>query len=271
MEYVTAQGERVPAMGLGTWQLSGRKCRQAVEIALDLGYRHLDTAQMYGNEQEIGEALRTSTIDRGELWITTKLGNGNHAAPAVHRSTNESLERLGTEYVDLLLIHWPVEFGRLDETLGAMQELHAEGKVRHLGVSNFTPTQVELALEQAPLLTDQVEYHPFLSQRQLLELCEQRDMILTAYSPLARGRVLDEPVIKEIAEQRRKTPSQVALRWLLDRGPVVVIPKASSREHLEDNVGLFDFELSDEDRAAIDKLGGDDRIIDPPFSAEWER
>jgi 2,5-diketo-D-gluconate reductase B len=270
MQFVEVQGERIPALGLGTWRLSGRKGRQAVEIALDLGYRHLDTAQAYGNEGDIGAALRSHVVDRGELWLTTKIDNQNHAANAVQRSTDASLDRLGAEYIDLLLIHWPVEFERLPETLEAMLRLRDQGKVRYLGVSNFSPTQMELALEQAPLLANQVEYHPFISQRQLLQACRKHDLTLTAYSPLARGRVLNDPTLKEVAERRHKTPAQVALRWLLDQDKVSVIPKASSREHLESNLAVFDFELNEEDHAAIAALTGeDDRIVDPSF-AEWE-
>ena len=254
MRTVNVQGEQIPALGLGTWQLRGGRCRRAVEEALDLGYRHIDTAQMYANEGQIGAALRSSTVDRGELWITTKIATRNHAPAAVHRSTHESLRQLGTEYVDLLLIHWPVEFETVGQTLAAMWELHEQGKVRHLGVSNFSPTQLERALEHAPLLANQVEHHPFHTQWAVLDLCRRHDLTLTAYSPLAQGRVMDDPTLKEIADRRRKTPGQVALRWLIDQDNVTAIPKASSREHLQENLAIFDFELTDSDRAAIDAL-----------------
>ncbi|MGH3965981.1 MAG: aldo/keto reductase [Egibacteraceae bacterium] len=254
MRTVQVQGEQIPALGIGTWQLTGARGRRVVVEALDLGYRHIDTAQMYGNEGAIGEALQTTMVDRGELWITTKIANGNHAPQDVRRSTEESLHQLGTEYVDLLLIHWPAQFDMLPRTLEAMRGLHEEGKARYLGVSNFSPTQLETALEHASLLTNQVEYHPFIEQRALLDLCRRRDLMLTAYSPLAQGRVQDDRTLKEVAERRRKTASQVALRWLIDQDNVSAIPKASSREHLQDNLAIFDFELTDEDRAAIDGI-----------------
>jgi 2,5-diketo-D-gluconate reductase B len=271
MAVVEVQGERVPALGLGTWELNGARCRRAVQYALEVGYRHIDTAQMYGNEAEIGTALQTQAVDRVDLWITTKIGNSDHAPDAVQRSTEESLRRLRTDYVDLLLIHWPVAFESLPRTLEAMESLRDQGKVRYLGVSNFTPAQVELALTHAPLLAVQVEYHPFLGQRALMNLCRSRDLMLTAYAPLARGQVTDDPTIKEVAQRYGKTPSQVTLRWLLDQEGVSAIPKASSQAHLQENIQLFDFELTDQDRAALDSLEANQRLIDPPFAPDWER
>jgi len=270
MEYVTVGRDEVPALGLGTWLLEGNDCRQAVIEALDLGYRHIDTAQAYDNESEIGAALQTHTIDRDELWITTKVANPNHAPSAVRRSTEESLRQLGTEHVDLLLVHWPVEFESMPATLEAMLRLRDEGKARYVGVSNFTPTQLELALELAPVAAIQVEYHLFLSQAELLGLVRKHDLMLTAYSPLARGRVQRDGVLREIAERHHKTPAQVALRWLLDQERVTAIPKATSREHLSANLAVFDFVLTDEERERINALarpGG--RIIDPDWSPDW--
>jgi len=271
MQYVTVQGEEVPALGLGTWELDGSDCRRAVAEALELGYRHIDTAQGYGNEGEIGQVLGTAPVDRGEIFLATKIDNSNHAPDAVRRSTEESLRRLGTDYVDLLLVHWPVEFRRLPATLEAMRGLHDDGKVRHLGVSNFTPPQLERALELAPIFCDQVEFHPFLAQSSLLELARKHDFMLTAYSPLARGAALADAVLAEIADRHHKHPAQVVLRWLLDHENVAAVPKASSRAHLESNLAVFDFSLSGEEREQIAGLDRRDRIIDPPFAPDWER
>ena len=271
MDFVNVQGEHVPVIGLGTWQLQGQECRTAVEQALDIGYRHIDTAQMYGNEEEIGTVLRSTPIDRGELWVTTKLANDNHARDDVIASTEESLRKLGTDFVDLLLIHWPVRFESIGETLEAMLRLRDDGKIRHLGVSNFPPSLFDKSAEQAPLFCNQVEYHPFLSQHKVIEAARRHDAMVTAYSPLARGDVFsDESVLDEIAEAKGKTAAQVALRWLIDQDNVSAIPKSTSREHIQANIDIFDFALSEDERARIDGLERGERIIDPPFAPDWE-
>lgn len=255
MQHLDIKGTRVAALGLGTWQLTGRGCVDTVRHALDLGYRHVDTAQMYGNEQEVGQAVRQSGIARSEVFITTKIAPGNLAAAAVKRSAEESLRRLGTDYVDLLLIHWPSQSVPLAETLDAMAALESAGKARHLGVSNFTVALLEQAVKRCPdLLCDQVEYHPFLSQRPLLAALGRHDMMLTAYSPLARGGVLRDRTLAGIARKYQKSPAQVTLRWLLDQERVAAIPKAASAAHLAANLDIFDFTLAAEDRAAIDAL-----------------
>lgn len=268
MRYASLRGEDVPALGLGTWQLEGARCRRTVEEALDVGYRHFDTAQAYGNEGDIGAVLRTTTVDRGDVFLTTKVSNNNLAADKVRSSTEDSLRRLGSDYVDLLLIHWPVAFERVGETLEAMGRLHADGKVRYLGVSNFTASQLARAAELAPVACNQVEYHPFLGQAEVLEVARKHDALVTAYSPLARGKVFDDPTLREVAERRHKSPGQVALRWLLEQDDVMAVPKASSREHLQSNFDVFDFQLSDADRERIDALQHGERTIDPPF-APW--
>jgi 2,5-diketo-D-gluconate reductase B len=273
MQYVEVKGMRVPAIGLGTWQLSGRGCYESVREALDLGYRHIDTAQMYGNEQEVGHAVRDSGVARDAVFITTKLAPGNLAPAAVQRSTEESLERLGMDHVDLLLIHWPSSSVKLGETLHAMAALHAAGKARHLGVSNFT---VKLLAEAAAtgaaeLLCNQVEYHPFLSQRPVLAALASYGMMLTAYSPLARGRVARDAPLLAIARKYGKSPAQVTLRWLIDQEGVAAVPKAAGRQHLAANLDIFDFALSAEDRAAIDALRGSERVVDVAgWSPRWD-
>jgi 2,5-diketo-D-gluconate reductase B len=271
VKYLDIKGARVPALGLGTWQLSGRGCFEAVRQALDLGYRHIDTAQMYGNETEVGWAVRESGL-RDQIFLTTKLAPGNHAAAAVERSTEESLRRLATDHIDLLLIHWPTGEVPLGETLGALAALRNAGKTRHIGVSNFNVTLLDEAVgaHGADLLCNQVEYHPYLSQRAVLAAVRRHGLILTAYSPLARGRVQRDPVLTAIGRNYDKSPAQVALRWLLDQD-AVAIPKASRRAHLAANLAVFDFALSAGDRAAIDALRDGYRVVDPAgWAPDWD-
>ena len=273
MKYLDIKGVRVPALGLGTWQLSGRGCFEAVRQALDLGYWHIDTAQMYGNETEVGWAIRESGIARDQIFLTTKLAPGNHAAAAVRRSTEESLRRLATDHIDLLLIHWPTGEVPLGETLGALAALRQAGKARHIGVSNFNVALLEEAIgtHGAELLCNQVEYHPFLSQRAVLAAVRRHGVMLTAYSPLARGRVQRDPVLTGIGRAYGKSPAQVALRWLLDQDGVVAIPKAASRTHLAANLAVFDLALSASDRAAIDALRDGYRVVDPAgWAPDWD-
>jgi 2,5-diketo-D-gluconate reductase B len=273
MQYLEIKGARVPALGLGTWQLSGRVCFQAVRQALDLGYRHIDTAQMYGNETEVGWAMRESGLARDAIFLTTKLAPGNLAAAAVRRTTEESLRRLATDHVDLLLIHWPTGEVPLGETLGALAALRAAGKTRFIGVSNFNVALLDEAIDThgADLFCNQVEYHPYLSQRAVVAAVSRHSMMLTAYSPLARGRVQRDPALAAIARKYAKSPAQVALRWLLDQDGVAAIPKSAGRGHLAANLDIFDFTLRPEDRAAIDALREGYRVVDPAgWAPDWD-
>lgn len=253
MEHITVQGVDVPTLGLGTWRLTGDQCTRSVETALDLGYRHVDTAQAYGNERAIGTAIERSDVDREELFLTTKLDWSNRRYDDVLRSTEESLARLGTSYVDLLLIHQPNPTVPLKETLDAMNELRDAGNIEHVGVSNFSLERFQRArdLSSAPVLTDQVMYHPYWDQTDLVDHCQIHDLVLTAYSPLAQGGVLDDGVLVEIGERYGKSAAQVALRWLVQHDNVAVIPKATSREHLEANRAIFDFELTTAEMRAV--------------------
>ncbi|MGB9954274.1 aldo/keto reductase [Haloarcula marismortui] len=255
MDDIQVQGTSVPALGLGTWQLTGQSCRETVETALEMGYRHIDTAQAYGNERQVGLGIEAAAVDREDVFLTTKLDGSNRDERSVRRSTRESLNKLGTDYLDLLLIHWPNTpwMAPLSETLGAMNDLVEEGLVRHIGVSNFSPSLLDEArdISTAPILTDQVQYHPYWDQRKLLDYCRIHDVLLTAYSPLARGGVLDDPALVQIGNRYGKSPAQVALRWLLQQDGVAAIPKASSRDHLEANLAVFDFELTDAERERI--------------------
>lgn len=254
MEYYEGQTAQIPKLGVGTWQNTGRRCRQSVEDALELGYRHIDTAQAYENEAAVGAGIAAATVPRDEIFLTTKLWRSNLRAPAVKSSVHASLDQLSVDTLDLLLIHWPHPRVPLAETLGAMSDLKADGLVRHLGVSNFTARQLTDAIRiaDAPIVTNQVLYHPYKDQSRLLEVCRENDVALTAYSPLARGAVLDDPVLTRIGRLYEKSPAQVALRWLLQQPGVVTIPKASSREHLAENIAIFDFTLTDAEMAEID-------------------
>ncbi|MDX1630784.1 MAG: aldo/keto reductase [Thermoanaerobaculia bacterium] len=272
MKRISIENDSIPALGLGTWQLQGSEATSAVEHALHLGYRHLDTAQAYDNEREVGAGISRSSVPRDEIFLTTKVWWENLEADDVLRSTEASLRRLGTDHVDLLLVHWPPSDEiPLDEPLTALTTLMTQGKTRHIGVSNFTPTLMEKALEKGPIACDQVEFHPFLGQDELLELARNRGFVLTAYSPLARGRVLEEEALRRIGEGHGKTPAQVALRWLIQQESVAAIPKASDPGHREENLAIFDFELSSEEMEAIRDLDRGERLIDPEFAPNWDQ
>lgn len=272
MKHVEVQGEKVPKIGLGTWQLTGRKCRDAVKNALSIGYRHVDTAQAYGNERQVGQGIQASKVDRDDIWLTTKVWRDKFRSEDVLSSVEESLRKLETDYIDLLLIHWPSEKVPFEETLEAMNQLVEENKVKNIGVSNFEPSQLEEAMNasERKLLTNQVEYHPFLSQKELLEKCRENNMMLTAYSPLARGDALSNEVLTAVASKHGKTSAQVALRWLVQQENVAAIPKASTHTHQSDNLNIFDFKLNENEMQRISELASGDRKVDPAF-APWER
>lgn len=267
MEYVELQDEKIPALGFGTWQLKGQDCVEGVKTALELGYRHIDTAQAYGNEDKVGQGIQESDVDREDIWLTTKVWRDNLNRKDLKQSVEESLERLQTDHVDLLLIHWPFEEIDLEAVLAEMDELVEEGKARNIGISNFTPEQMERAqqLSEHELLTNQVEYHPFLEQDEIKEKCGEQNMMLTAYSPIARGDVIGNETLQEIGENYGKSEVQVALRWLIQQDNVAAIPKATSRDHIQQNLEIFDFELSEEEMETISELAREDRKVDPDF------
>jgi 2,5-diketo-D-gluconate reductase B len=273
MDRISVKGVTVPALGFGTWALSGNVAYQATRIALDLGYRHIDTAQIYGNEAEIGRAIRDSGIPRGEIFLTTKIAPGNLHAANVRRSHEESLKRLGLDQVDLLLIHWPNARTPLGETLEALAALRVAGKTRSIGVSNFTVALLRESVERygADIICNQVEYHPFLSQRPLRAAMQHDGLMLTAYAPVARGRVFTDKTLTTIGRNYGKSGGQVALRWLLDQDKVCAIPKAARREHAAANIAIFDFTLSPEDCAAIDALAEGDRLVEwGGYTPRWD-
>jgi 2,5-diketo-D-gluconate reductase B len=248
------QGTEIPRLGLGTWQLRGRAAADAVRDALEIGYRHVDTARAYGNEAEVGAAIAAAGVDRDAVFVTTKIGPSDAEPARLVRAAEDSLRQLGTDYVDLLLLHWPSRTVPLEDTMQALRGLQERGRIRHAGVSNFPAALLERALEITPLLADQVEYHPFLGQDALLRVVRERDLTLTAYSPLARGKVARDRTLTEIGEQHGKSAGQVALRWLIEQPQVTAVPKAASQDRRVENFDIFDFELTDADRERIDAL-----------------
>jgi 2,5-diketo-D-gluconate reductase B len=260
----------VPRVGIGTWQVAGPDATEAVADALDTGYRHVDTARMYGNEREVGEGLAASGVPREDVWLTTKVWHDDATAAGVRSSAEGSLRDLRTDYVDLLLLHWPNPDVPIGETIGALSALRDEGKARQIGVSNFPTALVEEALRHGPVFCNQVEYHPYLAQPELLAQAREHDLLLTAYSPFAHGRLLGDPVLREIGAAHGKSPGQVALRWLLDQPQVVAVPKASSHDRRAENLDVFDFELSDDERDEIAVLDHGRRTADPPWSPAWD-
>lgn len=239
-------GHSMPRLGLGTWQLRGARCTYIVKRAIELGYRLIDTADAYGNHEEIREALKG--FDRSKLFITTKVRHGNLRYHDVIRDCNRSLRELGTEYVDLYLIHWPNEMIPIQETLTAFNELVDDGKIRSFGVSNFTIRHLTSALqtEEHPITNNQVRFHLYDYDQALLAFCKKQQIVVTAYSPLGRGRILHNPTLQEMARRYHRTPAQICLRWCLQKG-AAVIPKTSSEERLKENMDLFDWEIAAQD------------------------
>lgn len=264
-------GNKMPVLGLGTWQLTGDECTNSVIMALELGYRHIDTAEGYGNHEQVRAGIEKSGVKREELFITSKVSHSNLRRADVLAACDKALKELRTDYLDLYLVHWPNSSIPMEETLGAMSELVDAGKVRDIGVSNFTISHMEEAarVSPKPISVNQVEYHAYLNQEDLLAKCNELGVVLTAYSPLARGELLNDAVLEGIAAAHGKTVAQIALRWLVQKG-VVVIPKARSRKHLSDNMNIFDFELTDEEMARIDTIETTKRLINPPW-AEFDR
>jgi 2,5-diketo-D-gluconate reductase B len=272
MRTLTAGGVEIPVLGFGTWMIQGQACAAMVEHALKLGYRHLDTAAIYENEPEVGQGLKASGVARGEVFLTTKIWNDAHRDGDLQRAAEASLRRLGVDHVDLLLIHWPVPEVPLAETMGALNDAMARGLTRAIGVSNFPSGMLEEAARAsaAPLATDQVEHHPFLDQSALVAALRARDMVLTAYSPLARGRAPRDPVIQEIARRHARSAGQVVLRWIVQQD-AIAIPKTANPDRAKENLDIFDFELDASDMARIAALARPDgRVIDPAWAPEWD-
>jgi diketogulonate reductase-like aldo/keto reductase len=269
---IDANGARIPLIGLGTWDLRGKTCARMVEEALSLGYRHIDTAAMYGNEEAVGEGLRASGVPRDEAFITTKVWSSDLRARDFERSARDSLKKLKLSSVDLLLIHWPNPSIPLKETIGVLCKMKREGVARHVGVSNFTVALIEEAAGHAtePLVNNQIECHPYLDQSKPIAASRKHGLSVTAYSPIARGRVKGDAVLVRIGQAHGKTAAQVCLRYLVQHG-VIVIPRTSRSERLKENFAIFDFKLAPAEMKEVAGLahpGG--RIVEWGGAPEWD-
>ena len=261
---MTAGSARIPAIGLGTYPLTGEQCRNAVGSALRAGYRHVDTAQLYDNEEAVGAAIRDAAVPRSDVFLTTKIHESNVAYDDAVASVRGSLDRLGTG-IDLLLVHRHDESVPIAETISAMNECQRRFDVEHVGVSNFDVDQLDAAVtaSEAPIVTNQVAYNAYSDLGDLLATCRAHDVALTAFSPLAKGRLLDDETLATIGAAYGKTPAQVGLRWLVQQDGVVAIPKAADPAHQAENLAVFDFELTDAEMREIDGLYGGltDRVL----------
>jgi 2,5-diketo-D-gluconate reductase B len=274
MPLLEANGAKIPLVGLGTWELRGPTCARIVDTALRLGYRHIDTAEMYDNEREVGDGLRASGIDRDDVFVTTKIWPSHFAPRELERAAEASLARLRLAQIDLLLLHWPNPQVPLSETLAALCKVKRAGLARHIGVSNFTVALVEQAVKLAsePLVCNQIEMHPMLDQSKVVAACRRHGMAVVAYSPIARGVAANQKVLARIGKAHGKSAAQVSLRFLVQQN-VVVIPRTSRVERLSENLAIFDFELSASEMkeiAALAHPGG--RIVDYAYSGSprWD-
>lgn len=280
MIFVDMLGTKVPSLGFGTFDLTGNRCLHAVNRAIEIGYRNIDTAQFYENEDEVGNAIKTSGVDREDLFITTKLWITNLATREVLSSTETSLKKLKTEYIDLLLIHWPSVHNErkgsqaipLKETLSAMSKLKESGKIKLMGVANFPVKLMREAVEELgfPIACNQVEYHALLSQKIVIDYARAHNIAVTAYCPLAMGKLINNPLLIEIGRKYGKTSAQIALRWLIEQPNIMAIPRAENEKHARDNFDIFDFALSDEDTKAIYGLNKNFRVINASIAPEWD-
>ncbi|MEO7384613.1 MAG: aldo/keto reductase [Novosphingobium sp.] len=272
MEYLQTQGISLPRLGLGTFRLQGDACRVAVESALGLGYRHIDTAEMYGNEQAIGDAITAAGVARKDLHVTTKVWNENLAPDAIRHAFAASLKKLKLDHVDLYLVHWPAKNMNLPAMFETLLKLKEEGFVRAIGVANFNIALLKTVVEeiQAPIACNQVEYHVMLDQTPLRHYLAAKAIPLVAYCPLAQGRAASDPTLMAIGRKHGASAAQVALKWLLDQDGVAAIPKASRAESQQANLDAQNIGLDDEDMKAIAALPKDKRCVNPGFAPAWD-
>lgn len=274
-DVVASHGAMIPSIGLGTWTLKDEAGSLAVAHAIASGYRHIDTARMYDNETAVGEGIRASKLARHELFVTTKVWHTDLAPDDLQRSAEGSLKRLGLDYVDLLLIHWPNPAIPLKGTIEALCEMKARGVTRHVGVSNFPSALLfdAIALASEPLVANQVEYHPHLDQSKLIAACKKHGVAFVSYCPLGRGAVggvIDEPVVQAMAKRLKRTPAQVVLRWHVQQG-LVAIPRSQNHQRIAENVKVYDFDLSADDMAALSKLAKPDgRVVNLAHAPKWD-
>lgn len=270
---VKANGAEIPALGLGTWDLRGAVCERQVAAALEIDYRHIDTAAMYDNEAEVGNGMRASAVPREEIFLTTKVWHDSAGDGPLQASVEASLERFGLDYVDLVLMHWPDPGTPVAETMGALAEVKRRGLARHIGVSNFTVELLKqaVACSDEPVAVNQVEYHPWLDQGPVLAECRKSGIALTAYSPLAKGRVFSDPLLREIGAAHGKDGGQAALRWLIQQDGVIAIPRSSKRARIAGFFDIGDFALTDDEMSRISALAtADERLVDFDFSPDWD-
>ena len=276
MLYHTTDHARIPRLGLGTWQLEGDDCAYAVSKAIEIGYRHIDTAAVYENEEAVGRGIRDAGVSRDELFVTTKVWNDRIQAEEVVGAAAESLERLQLDRVDLCLLHWPIADMPVEAQVGQLAGVKTSGKASLIGVSNYNNAQLLEAISVCPerLSAIQCEYHPFLDQDPILKTARGFDMLFTSYSPLSRGPrgdLLENPAVHRVAEYAGKTPTQVVLRWHLQQANVAAIPKSGSEEHLRENFDVFGWDLTAADMKTLYGLmKPDGRIIDPDFAPDWD-
>ena len=272
MEYWNQKQIKIPKLGFGTHRLEKEAAVEIIKKALQIGFRHIDTAQIYSNEKEVGFAIKESSILREDLFLTTKIWKDFLTEKEVKRTFKMSLEQLKTDYVDLLLIHWPNPEVSLEETLNAFKELREKGKARYIGVSNFPADLLKKAKKICPdILTNQVEYHPLLSQKKLLEEIGRQNMFLTAYSSLMRGHIFKIQQIQNLSKKYHKSPSQIVLRWLIDQKNVIALFMSSNKQHIFENFSIFDFQLEEKDKKQLFQLNNNrQRLINPPFAPKWD-
>lgn len=264
------QDVSVPSLGFGTWQLTGDTCRRAVAHALDIGYRHLDTARMYENEVAVGQGMRDSAVSREEIFLTSKVWYDDLEPAAVEREIIASLQDLQVDYLDLALIHWPNPDIPLEQTLEALHRMSAHGLTRRIGVSNFTPDWLRRALQHQRIFCNQVEFHPLLRRDELLNMAVESNLLLTAYCPLAQGLIRNGGHLDDIAQKHGKSPEQIALRWLVEQPNTAAVPRSSNPDHIASNFDIFDFSLDGEDHEAIKALPNGQRQVDPEIAPAWE-
>lgn len=272
MENLQTQGISLPRLGLGTFRMTGDTCRAAVESAIGLGYRHIDTAEMYANEDAVGAAIAASGVARKDLHVTTKVWVDNLAPDAIQRAFDTSLKKLRLDQVDLYLVHWPAKNMDLPAIFETLMKLKQEGRTRAIGVANFTVPLLKTVVEEigAPIACNQVEYHVFREQAKVRAYLVEKSIPLVAYAPLAQGTVADDKVMKAIAAKHGATPAQVALKWLLDQDDVAAIPKAARAESQQANLDALKLTLDDNDRKAIAALPKNQRLVKPAHSPAWD-
>lgn len=275
MHLVNANGAAIPALGFGTFRMPGPDVLRIIPHALKLGFRHIDTAQIYGNEAEVGEAIANSGVKRSDIFLTTKVWVENYHADAFAASVEDSLKKLRTDHVDLLLLHWPNQAVPLADQIGALNAVQQQGKVRHIGVSNFNTAMMAeaAALSAAPLVTNQVEYHPYLDQSLVREAASAAGMAITGYYGMADGRVFTDPLLQSIAASHGKSVAQIVLRWLVQQPGIIALSKTITEVRAAENIAIFDFALSAEEMAAIHALAQPDgRIVSPEGLAPiWDK